>query len=153
MLKSALLAASVMGMTAQVWAADPLVGTWELNLAKSKFSPGPAPKAETRVYEAQEGGIKVTVRTLEADGRSTTVHIAANYDGKDYPVAGSSDYDAIELKRVGEQAVEAKLLHAGKLFAIARREISEDGRTITISYKTVGDMAKPIDNKAVYDRQ
>ena len=28
----------------------PLVGTWELNVAKSKYSPGPAAKSETRTY-------------------------------------------------------------------------------------------------------
>ena len=124
--------------TGAIWAADPLLGTWNLNLAKSHYNPGPAPKAETRVYEAQDGGIRVIVKTVESDGHSVTVHIAANYDGKDYLVSGSSDYDAIQLKRVDDQTVEAKLLHAGKLFATGTREISVDGKTLTVTYKTAG---------------
>ena len=31
---------------------DPLIGTWILNVAKSKYTPGPAPKSSTVVYEA-----------------------------------------------------------------------------------------------------
>ncbi len=34
-------------VTLKPQAADPLIGTWKLNLAKSKFSPGPAPKSVT----------------------------------------------------------------------------------------------------------
>ena len=32
--------------------SDPFVGTWKLNLAKSKFNPGPAPKSQTRTWAA-----------------------------------------------------------------------------------------------------
>lgn len=154
MLKSALFLTSVIvGTAAVVWAADPVVGTWKLNLAKSQFRPGPAPKEETRIYEAQGDGIKVTVRTIAADGHSTTVNIAANYDGKDYPVAGSSDYDAIALKKISAQGAEAELMHAGRVVATSTREISSDGTTMTITYKTSGNQDRPIDNKAVYDKQ
>jgi hypothetical protein len=135
--------------TTLIWAADP-IGTWTLNLEKSKFRPGPAPKEQTRIYTAQGEGIKVTVKTLAADGHSTTVLISANYDGKDYPVTGSSDYDAIALKRIDDQIAEATLMHAGKIVATSRREISEDGRTMTITYKTSDGQQ---DNKAVYDKQ
>src|ERR1700681_3361868 len=94
------LAAGILGMGGLALAADPVEGTWKLNVSKSKFSPGPAPKDETRVYEAQGEGIKATVRTIDADGHTTTIHIAANYDGKDYPVTGASDHDAVALKRI-----------------------------------------------------
>jgi len=33
--------------------ADPHVGTWKLNVAKSKYSPGPAPKEVTMKIEAK----------------------------------------------------------------------------------------------------
>ncbi|MCU1338994.1 MAG: hypothetical protein JWO19_4575 [Bryobacterales bacterium] len=153
MLKRALLAAAVIVSTAAVvWAADPVVGTWKLNVAKSKFSPGPAPQEETRTYEARGDGIRVTVRTIAANGHSTTVNIAANYDGKDYPVTGSSDYDAIALKRTSDRTAEGMLLHAGKLVATSTREVSPDGQVLTITYKT-SDNQDPINNRAVYDKQ
>src|ERR1700723_1636024 len=38
--------------------SNPLVGTWELNTAKSKYDPGPIPKSLTRTVEAQGDGEK-----------------------------------------------------------------------------------------------
>ena len=127
-----------------------VVGTWTLNVAKSNFNPGPAPTMQTRVYEEKVDGIKVTVKTQWADGHSTTVLIAANYDGKDYPVVGSDDYDAISLQKASDRISEAMLMHAGTVVANARREVSEDGRSMTIVYKT---SSGKMHNTAVYDRQ
>jgi hypothetical protein len=156
MLRRALqLAVGIVCAAALVWAAnspdpsgDPVVGTWSLNLAKSTFSPGPAPKSQTRVYEAKEGGIKVTVTTIAADGQTSVVLISANYDGKDYPVVGATDYDAVTLKRVSVTISEATLMHGNRVIATARREVSADGKTMTITWE--GQDAK---NKACYDKQ
>jgi hypothetical protein len=49
-------------------AADPVIGNWQLNVAKSKFSPGPAPKSETRTYAARDQGITMTWKSVGADG-------------------------------------------------------------------------------------
>jgi hypothetical protein len=35
--------------------ADPWVGTWKVNLEKSKYSPGPPPKSAVRKVEPGEG--------------------------------------------------------------------------------------------------
>jgi hypothetical protein len=147
------LLAVILGTAALAWAADPVEGTWKLNVSKSKFSPGPAPKESTRVYEAHPEGIKVTVRTIEADGHAFTILITANYDGKDYPVVGSPDYDAVELKKVSDRASEAKLLHGDVVIATSTREVSPDGKTLTITYKTPQDQDHPINNQGVYDKQ
>ena len=48
----ALVVVSVLVSTAVVIAADNNVGTWQLNLAKSNYSPGPAPKSQTLKIEA-----------------------------------------------------------------------------------------------------
>ena len=42
-------------------AADLVLGTWHLNVARSKFNPGPAPKSSKRTYELYRDGIKTTV--------------------------------------------------------------------------------------------
>ena len=47
-LGAALASLGTVNLTAQ--AADPLVGTWELSIAKSTYNPGPAPRSETRNY-------------------------------------------------------------------------------------------------------
>jgi len=136
-----------------LFAADASVGTWKLNPAKSTFRPGPPPVAETRVYKAQSKGVKTTVTTTWADRITTTVEYPANYDGKDYPVDGSRDVDAVALTRMDDYTSEAILKHAGKEVGTARRVVSKDRKSMTISYKGVNTRGDQVDNVAVYDKQ
>jgi len=50
----AIATASVLTLTATTVPADNNIGTWKMNVAKSKFSPGPAPKSQTLKIEAWE---------------------------------------------------------------------------------------------------
>jgi hypothetical protein len=65
--------------------SDAHIGTWKLNVAKSKFDPGPASKSETRKYEATDGGYKFSGTTVTADGKTHSSAFTVKYDGKDYP--------------------------------------------------------------------
>ena len=66
-------------------AGDPALGTWKLNVAKSKYSPGPAPKSSTVTYEAVGDAVKRTGEGIAADGKKTGFSYTAKFDGKDYP--------------------------------------------------------------------
>ena len=136
-----------------IWAADASIGTWKLNVAKSTFRPGPPPVAETRIYKAQPNGVQTNVTTTWADRMTTTVGYPANYDGKDYPVEGSRDVDAVALSRQDDFTSAATLKHAGKEIGVARRVVSPDKKSMTISYKGVNTRGDRVDNVAVYDRQ
>src|SRR5262245_33265528 len=91
--------AQAMQVTAQSSASSDedrrLLGTWKLNLSKSKYKAGPAPREQTRTYEAQGDGVRATIKTVSANGRSATVQYVANYDSLEYPVTGSADTDTI----------------------------------------------------------
>jgi len=138
---------------ASAWAADASVGTWKLNVAKSTFRPGPPPVAETRTYKAQPKGVKTTVTTVWADRLTSTVEYPANYDGKDYPVSGSRDVDVVALSRMDDFTSAATLKHAGKEIGVARRVVSPDRKTMTITYKGINTRGDKVDNVAVYDKQ
>jgi len=43
---------AVVGAVAAQAQSNPIVGTWKLNTAKSKYSPGPMPKSLTRTVTA-----------------------------------------------------------------------------------------------------
>src|SRR4029077_10387598 len=65
--------------------ADPRIGRWQLNAAKSKFT-GATPKSITRVYEARGGGIFLsTITTTPASGMPNVLFILYKVDGKEYP--------------------------------------------------------------------
>lgn len=135
------------------WAGDPVLGTWRLNLNKSTFSPGPAPKNQVRTYEAHNGGVQVTIKTVGADGEFTSVQHPLNYDGKAYAVVGSTQTDAIILEKIDEYTSEAVLKHATTVIGRNRRVVSRDGKTLTITYEGRNNLSQPVKNVAVYDRQ
>ena len=131
---------------------DPILGTWKLNPARSKFNPGPAPRSQTRTYAETPTGIQVTIKSVGRDGRSSTIEFPDRYDGKDYPIKGSEIADALALVRINDYQAEATMKHAGKVVATAKRLITDEGKTLIISYKET-QSEHPVDNNLVYDRQ
>ena len=132
---------------------DLVLGTWILNVEKSTYDPGPAPKAQTRVYEPHGEGVKATIITVGADGNEVKAEYTANYDSLEYPLAGSAQVDAIALKRVSVYRAEATLMHARKVIGNAVRIISEDGKSMTIRFKGIDRDGRSVDNNAVYDKK
>ena len=94
------LLVAALAFTVAAWGADSNVGTWKANIAKSKYSPGPAPKSQTLTIEAHDGGIKYSSHGENADGSTIHVEFTAKYDGMDNKVTGSKDFDSIALKRI-----------------------------------------------------
>jgi len=86
---STVLVVVILSTAISVCAADASLGTWKLNIEKSRFDPGPAFKSETRTYQAQPMGIKVTIKTIDADGKPVVSEYPVNYDGTFYPVEGT----------------------------------------------------------------
>ena len=136
----------------QVSADDRVLGTWVLVVEKSKYDPGPAPRSQTRTYQAHPDGVKATIRTVDAKGHTSDIQYTAKYDSVEYPVLGSVDSDTITLKRVDEFTAEASLGHAGKVIGSAKRVISKDGRTMTITYRGVSE-GRDVNNVSVYERR
>ena len=90
-------------------AADPVVGTWKLNVAKSTFSAGPALKSQTRIYSQSAQGITLNMKTVGADGKETNTKTTYHLDGNDYPVTGVSDYDSLSGKQIDSNTAEFTL--------------------------------------------
>jgi len=70
LLVGALMSLFAMDATAQV--PEAWLGTWKLNVAKSKFSPGPPPKSMiVKSAAAEGGGFTYTSDTVAADGKTS----------------------------------------------------------------------------------
>ncbi len=134
-------------------ATDPVVGTWKLNLAKSKFSPGPAPKSQTRVYAATADGIEMTYTGVAADGLAVNGKSTFRYDGKDYPLTGSADFDTLTLKRIDASTIESTQKKAGKPVGTTIRTVSADGKVLTLKGKGTSATGQAFENVMVFDRQ
>ena len=133
-------------------AADPIIGVWKLNLARSKYVPGPSPKSETRTYRQTPEGIFCTIDRVDANGKHITpIEFSEKYDGKDRPLKGSAIGDALALVRINDYLAEATMKHAGMVVATTRRIVTDNGKTLMLIYKEVSP-EHPVDNVIVYDR-
>ena len=134
-------------------AGDPLTGTWELNLAKSKFTNIPAPKSEIRTYVVDGQQEKMTMERISAKGDLVISEFTATRDGQDCPQTGKSLYDSISISPV--DALTANYTHkkAGKLVGDGTRVISKDGKTMTILFKGTGPKGQPLEATFVFDKR
>jgi hypothetical protein len=144
---------AVPGKPAWAQAADPLDGTWVLNVAKSKFNAGPAIKSQTRKYEVSGDEVKQTLDGIEASGKPTHSTFTAHYDGKDYPVSGNPDADTISVKRTDKYSARSVLKRDGKPVLTTMRHVSKDGKTLTMAAKGTDAKGAKVDNVLVFDRQ
>ena len=143
----------VLGTALSLRAADPVLGVWHLNVAKSRYDPGPPPKAETRTYRQEKGEIKAVVTTLHRNGNSDTVYYPATYDGKAHPVSGAADRDGIVMTLTNEYTAESLITHAGKTIGTASRTVSADGLTMTITFRGVAANGQQVNNTAYYVKE
>ena len=151
---SAGLAVIVCGVavTAQT-TPDPAHGVWTLNVAKSTFSPGPAPKSGTVTYSAAGAGTKVAVDLVAGDGTKVHWEYTADYDGKDYPVKGNPDADTASLKRINATTVEIQNKKGGKNTLLNTRVFSADSKTLTVTTKGTNGQGQATDNLQVFERK
>src|SRR5262249_50042513 len=128
---------------ATVWAADMQVGTWKVNVGKSRYKTAQPPQSQV-VMIAPDGkdGVKVNVNLVNAKGEKSTVEYAAQYDGKEVPRtetgAGAVPGQTITLKRIDDHTVERVGYLKGKKTTTERWEISKDGKTRTVTQSGVG---------------
>src|ERR1700674_673183 len=113
--------------------ADPVVGTWKLNLAKSTLGGGPALKSQIRTYSQSAQGITLKLKTVSADGKETTTQTTYQLNGKDYPSMGNPDFDSLSGMQIDTNTTEFTLKRAGKPVGKIRRTVSKDGQTLTLN--------------------
>ncbi len=112
---------------------DPVwFGTWKLNLARSTYSPGPAPfRRATRRIERSGSRIKITDDQVRTRGGVTHLEWTGTFDGMDYPVQGVELVLTNAYRRVDDRTYELIQKIDGEVAATARLVMSADGRTIT----------------------
>ena len=97
--------------------------------------------------------MKVTFDTVEAKGNSSRGEYTATYDGKDSPVKGVPEADVVSMKRIDASTTERTWKKAGKVTNTARRVVSKDGKTLTITSKGTNAQGQPVNDVEVYDKQ
>jgi hypothetical protein len=133
-------------------AADPQIGTWKLNEAKSKISPG-APKNNTVIYEPAGDQVKITVDGVDGKGQPMHHVWTGKFDGKDYAVTGDPTADTRAYKRVNEHTLTFDQKKGGKVVTTGRVVVAADGKSRTVTTSGANAEGQKISTTAVYDRQ
>lgn len=134
-------------------AADNWVGTWKLDSAKSKYSPGPGPKSLTLKFEATAAGIKLTSDGVDAEGKATHGEYVSKFDGKDVPWAGNPDADMASPKKIDDNSYENTWKKGGKVTMVAKVAVSKDGKTLTVNQTGADSKGQAVNNTVVYSKQ
>jgi hypothetical protein len=144
--------AITVGSSVQAQTPKGLAGTWTLNVAKSKFSPGPPPKSMKVTYTPSADGVRISVDVAWDGGESQHWEMAGKYDGKDYPVTGNPAADMASFKLVDDHTGESTFKKDGKVTATNRRVLSKDGKTLTITSKGTTADGKPRNDVQVFEK-
>jgi hypothetical protein len=135
------------------FAADNSLGTWKLNMEKSKFSPAAPVKSLTSIREASDGGVKVTTTGEQADGTAINASYAAKYDGNESPVTGAP-YDTISIKQVNANTCTFSQKKKDAKYSVTGRSVvSKDGKTMTSTIKGMNADGKAYSATMVWDKQ
>jgi hypothetical protein len=136
-------------------AADNTIGTWKLNLEKSKYTGAPMPlKSLTIEREASDGGAKVTTTGEQTDGTKINSTYTVKYDGKDVQVTGNSPYDTIAVKQVNANTLtDERKKTGGSYSATGRLVISSNGKTMTTTSKGTNAAGQAFTSTFVFDKQ
>jgi hypothetical protein len=135
------------------FAADPIVGTWKLNVANSMSNTGAALIAGTRVYTEANGLYTLDQKLKGADGKEISIRIQYR-DGKDVrDIAGTSGTDTTFAKKIDANTWDFDLKKDGKVVGHVHRVVSADGKTLTVHNTGVQVSGAVGDETLVFDKQ
>ena len=125
---------------AACFAADPQMGHWKLNEAKSKFTPGTTKNT-------------MVVPGVNANGKSTNNEWTGKFDGKNYPVTGDPTSEARSYKKIDDRTLQLILWYHGRVMATGRIVVSADGKSRTVTTNGTDAKGKKVKNTSVYDKE
>jgi hypothetical protein len=134
-------------------ADDPAAGTWKINLAKSKYAPGPAPKSTTVTIKIENNTEIYDSEGVDASGNATQGSFTAKLDGTDAPVSGIPYADTVSTKRSSPTHFVATLKKGGAVMMTVHIVIAADGKSRTVTYSGKNEKGEAEHDVVFYDKQ
>ncbi len=143
---AAMLLASAIVLLAQTDQNGPFIGTWKLNVAKSKFNPGPAPKNET-VTIAPDG--KVSVEEVSGDDKPTNWSFTPAGDTA-VPIEGMEN--STVLAKVSGNIV-GHTWKVGNGNETGHGVVSKDGKTMKYTLTGTDAQGQKVHNVMIFEKE
>jgi len=135
------------------FAASPQIGTWKLNEAKSKITPGTMKNTMVVYKDATGGKVQVTTDGIGANGKPTHSEWTGKLDGKDHPVTGDPTSDMRSYTKVDDRTLNFTVKKGGKVTVTGRVSVSADGKSRTVTTSGTNAKGKKFSNTTVYDKK
>ncbi len=117
-------------LAAQAQSPHPIIGTWEMNVERSTFDPGPGLQSDVYRYEEGENGFIVfTFIYVDPSGNPGFIQTAFKLDGEGYPI-----YTQVQLARfltAGTQSTNLRVFRATNANTIEHMPEDNPGESIT----------------------
>jgi hypothetical protein len=134
------------------FATDPIVGTWKLNVEKSKFSAATVLTAGTRTYTEANGLYTLEQKLTTADGKEMSIRTKYRA-GKEEKQAVTSFIDTTLAKKIDANTWDFDLKKEGKVVGHVHRTVSPDGKTLTVHNTGMQATGAIGEQTLVFDRQ
>jgi hypothetical protein len=134
--------------------AEPLLGTWKVNLEKSNYGVLTPPRSDIATFAAGEGGVfKFTGDAIHAKGDAVHSECCTKLEGEECPVTGSPFVDTVIARRIDARTTEWIARKQGKAIVTAVEAVSEDGRTLTGNWSSTDEKGQALSWTTVSDKQ
>jgi len=143
---------SLLTFAAILSAADPLVGTWKLNPAKSVFSKGNPPKEQTLTIMEHGTDIHVVVKGTTAEGTAINSSFMIPAKGGTGKIIESA-YEGVVGKVINANERETTYSKGGKAVYHTHTTLLPGGKTLKVTAKGTNVAGKEVDGAVYYDKQ
>lgn len=148
------LFAAVSILMSGVSAAQPVfVGIWQLDTARSTYTPGPMPRRQTAAYSVANDVLTVVADRVEADGRTVHFEWSARFDGTDYTVSGDPSRDSVAVERVDDHTLRFTNKKNSRVTTRHDVVFASDGRSRVETIAGVNAQGQTVHNVTVWIKQ
>ena|SRR5713101_7239054 len=139
--------------TAATFAANPLMGTWKLNEAKSKFATGATKNTMVTYSPAKDDMVKCTVDGVDKDGKPVHWVWVGKFDGKPYPIKGTSAFDMLTYTPVNDRTNNTVATKAGKVVVTGMLLVAKDGKSRLVRLTGTDANGQKFTDMTYYDKE
>ena len=143
----ALLAAATILM-----AADPFLGNWKLNPAKTKYKTGTPPKEQTLAFTEEGKDLHVMVKGKSSDGKPISAHYTLPSAGGTGKIIEGA-YEGVSTRIINAKERETTYTKGGKPVYNVKSKLSDDGKTLTINVNGMNALGQTVEGTNVYEKQ
>jgi hypothetical protein len=148
------LVLGLLGLAATLFAADPYVGTWKMNPAKTKYKVGTAPKEQTVTIAEISSDLNLKIAGTAADGTKISINYTIpSAGGVGKIIESTTSYDGVSGKRIAPNEREVSYMKGGKAVYTTRSKVSSDGNLLSVHTKGLNPMGQTVEADVVYDKQ